>query len=524
MRLENARLIHPYTEQRIRSFHIGNRNALVVIENSDAMPVAMIARMGRAAAGQVVEQIEQRVKDRRTPGIQGRLGNREINATTAQAIVRALANGISGPGAQQQNMLNRSPGAINEPIGAPGQPAGSIAETAFGHGPIGAGTSFQLNRQTGREGSVAFWSRSATTSFNGTDGGMSLNGDVDTRMFGADYARNSWILGVAVGNSHGVGDYRGEGAGRLESSVRGFYPWVGYRPTERISVWAVSGYGTGHIRLQAERGTPIETPMSMAMVASGARGQLTSPRPDGFSLAFKTDSLWVGTNTHAVSGQSGRLAAANASVSRVRTGIEATRPTRLGEHTTLVSNLELALRHDMGDAETGTGMDVGAGITLADQRTSLSINVQMRTLMVHQVEDFQERGFAVSISYDPTPGTPTGLMATVSPTWGGDATMNGQALWNQSASQMTPMDPTSNGSGINSEIGYGLPVGRRLVGTPTMGIRQSVYGRVYHLGYNLATLTHEGLSLQAEIDAQRRQIRGLDGIDHSIGARTTIGW
>ena len=47
---------------------------------------------------------------------------------------------------------------------------------------------------------------------------------------------------------------------------------------------------------------------------------------------------------------------------------------------------------DGGDAETGAGMDVGAGLVVSDSSTGLAVDVRVRLLLVHQAEGFSERG------------------------------------------------------------------------------------------------------------------------------------
>ena len=84
----------------------------------------------------------------------------------------------------------------------------------------------------------------------------------------------------------------------------------------------------------------------------------------------------------------------------------------------LTPSVELGLRHDGGDAETGAGMDVGAGLIVSDRASGLSVDVRVRTLLVHQAEGFSERGMAVSLSYSPTSSTPFGFTAQVAPSWG----------------------------------------------------------------------------------------------------------
>ena len=63
------------------------------------------------------------------------------------------------------------------------------------------------------------------------------------------------------------------------------------------------------------------------------------------------------------------------------------------------------------------------------------------------------------------------------------------ALWGRNT--MTGLGAAGPGSGnrLDGELGYALPVGRRLVGTPGFGITTSEYGRDYRLGYSLSVLS-----------------------------------
>ena len=95
----------------------------------------------------------------------------------------------------------------------------------------------------------------------------------------------------------------------------------------------------------------------------------------------------------------------------------------------LAPSVEVGLRHDGGDAETGAGIDVGAGVMLADMATGLAVDLRVRTLLVHQTAGSSEHGMAVSFSYNPRPSTPMGFTARVAPSWGGQATSGAQELW-----------------------------------------------------------------------------------------------
>ena len=94
-------------------------------------------------------------------------------------------------------------------------------------------------------------------------------------------------------------------------------------------------------------------------------------------------------------------------MTRLRTALEGSRDFILGGGPlSLTPSVEVGLRRDGGDAETGAGMDVGGGLASSDTVTGLSLDVRVRTLVVHQAEGFNEHGMSLSFGWDPTPSTP----------------------------------------------------------------------------------------------------------------------
>ena len=87
---------------------------------------------------------------------------------------------------------------------------------------------------------------------------------------------------------------------------------------------------------------------------------------------------------------------------------------------------------------------------------------------------------AVSISYDRTPSTPLGLTARFAPAWGGDAMSGAEALWGRDTMGGMGMGGGSMlagaGNRLDTEVGYGLPVGSRFVGTPRTGLTCTTNG------------------------------------------------
>ena len=414
------------------------------------------------------------------------------------------------------------------PAGGPpgldgGLNGGGFLQMGLGGGDLLTGSDFAMNRES-RGGILSFWSRGAQSRFSGREGALSLGGDVRTTMFGADYARGPVVAGLSLSNSRGLGEYAGVAGGQVASSVTGLYPWLGYKMTERVTVWGVAGYGTGGLLLTPDSGQALESGLSMAMAAAGTRGALVAGGASGFELAFKADALWVGTAIDGVDGPAGRLKATDAAVTRFRTGLEGSRAYTLGGRLSLTPSVEVGLRHDGGDAETGAGMDVGAGLIVSDAGTGLAVDVRVRTLLVHQDENFSERGVAVSLSYNPTPSTPLGFTARVAPSWGGQAMSGTEALWGRETMAGMAHGGVAQGNRLDGEVGYGLPVGSRFVGTPRVGFSTSEYGQDYRVGYGLGVLDRESMNFELGVEAQRRNSPVLGGPSNGLLGRATLGW
>ena len=545
------------------SGQITDATATGTITNHDALPAALVARFGRTAALHVVEQVEERVNAPRAPGFDGRVAGREINRDMGRDValdfVRQLGGGygrheqaagsaMTAAGGTDPRLGNGGMTSSLGPQDRSGAPMGSGSmqglhpaqayEHSMGMG-LGRnrlleGSSFALNRATSNGGVLSFWSRSASSQFYGQDGALALNGDVRSTMFGADYSKGRMITGVSLAHSRGLGSYAGVDTGQMTSAVTGLYPWIGYKASERVTVWTVTGYGAGGLMLNPSAGTPIETGLSMAMAAGGGRGEILGDG-EGFALAVKADALWVGTRTQAANGVGGKLKATSAAVNRVRTAIEGSQNIKIAKRMALTPSMEIGIRQDGGDAETGRGIDLGAGLLLADGVSGLAVDIRARRLLVHQAEGFAEHGMSISVSYNPTPSTPLGFSARVSPAWGGDAMSGAEALWGRET--MGGMGSNhllgSGGNRLDTEVGYGLPIGARFVGTPRVGLRTSEYGRDYRIGYAVSALEQGAINLQLGIDAERResamlyglgQARERSGADQRVIGTVSLGW
>ena len=116
------------------------------------------------------------------------------------------------------------------------------------------------------------------------------------------------------------------------------------------------------------------------------------------------------------------------------------------------------------------------------------------------------------------------LTARVAPSWGGEAASGAEALWGRETMAGIAHGGVADGTRLDAEVGYGLPVGSRFVGTPTVGVGTSAYGRDYRLGYRLGALGGAGTTVEFGVDAQRRESPLVGGTDHAARAQATVGW
>ena len=158
-------------------------------------------------------------------------------------------------------------------------------------------------------------------------------------------------------------------------------------------------------------------------------------------------------------------------------------------------SLELGLRHDGGDAETGTGIEAGAGVRYAG--AGVTVEGSVRTLLTHEAEGYREWGASGAVRIDPGESG-RGLSLTLAPTWGA-ASSGAEQLWGMSdARALSPAGGYEAGRSFEAELGYGLGLGR-LPGTvtPYAGLSFGEAGaRAWRTGARWAVAPGASISLE----------------------------
>ena len=211
----------------------------------------------------------------------------------------------------------------------------------------------------------------------------------------------------------------------------------------------------GTLKADAHRATDerYTTDIDMRMGALGVRGEVVSPKaPGGFAVNVKSDAFWVRMDSDAVASEDGNLHASQTDASRVRLVLEGSRAVELDEGT-LTPSLELGLRHDGGDAETGTGLEAGAGLRYA--AGALTIGAQVRTLVAHEASGYEEWGVSGSVRLDPG-ASGRGLSLKLAPVFGAPSS-GVEHLWSaRDAAGLVGTEDFEAERRLEAELGYGI--------------------------------------------------------------------
>ena len=332
-------------------------------------------------------------------------------------------------------------------------------------------SAFHLSSGGGEAAEPAFttWGRVSMSGFEAEVDDVTMDGDVTTGHIGFDAEWERVLAGVMVSQSTGEGDYRlsaeqGGDAGSVKSSLTGVYPYARLALSGRMSAWALAGAGSGELTLTQEGGKPMPTDIAMRMGAVGVKGQvLDGTGASGVALNVKSDAMWVGTKSE----RTHDMVATEGDVTRLRLIVEGERSFEVASGATFTPSAQLGVRHDGGDAETGTGVEVGAGLRYTVG--AVTIEAQARTLLAHEASGYEEWGMSGAVRV--TPGASgRGLTLSIAPAWGQTGSA-AERLWSAHDASALGSDSKFDATRrLEVDAGYGLGLAHgRGVLTPYAG-------------------------------------------------------
>ena len=526
---------------------LADGEAVGTITNSDPLQKMWLSRFGRTVASHVTDAVSDRLANPLT-GAQVTVGGQRVDLAQTEdggaLLVQTLTAVARVLGASEGPEPGGDPGSGPGRAGAGGWPGTGLGvrqPPALNSAPareisgreLLLGSAFHLAREGDGGGpGLAAWGRVTVGGFDGEapaeKGTVRIDGDVTTGILGADAEWNRLLAGVAISVSEGEGTFAQPGvdSGTIESTMTVVSPYARLALTERVSAWGLAGWGTGDMTIvQAanDRGQPervTRTDLEMRLAAVGGRGALLeADEAGGIDLALKADAFYVETESEAVSNEGSTTGVA----SRVRLALEGGRAFDMGDGATLRPSLELGLRHDGGDAETGTGVEVGGRIRYADAGSGLTVEANARTLVAHEDSGYREWGAGGSVRLDPG-ASGRGLSLSLAPVWGTPSS-GVERLWSaRDAAGLAPGGEFEAERRLEGELGYGLAAfGGAFTGTPNIGFGLSDNARDYRLGWRLTSAVPGDPGFEVSLDATRREAAN-ENAEHGAMLRAVIRW
>ena len=512
-----------------------------------------LPRFGRTVAQQVVEQVSRRFQQSSQPGLEVSVAGEQLTNRGPWEEEQAIMAKLLGFETVSEGQLVKG----TEFAFSPSQQHDEQHDEGNGEGE-GEGD--------GNGEGLAFWGGGELGSFNGQQDAISLSGDVTTALVGAHWQRQRWQAGAALSHSWGRGSYEegsSGGEGEINSTLTGLFPYGRYALNDHLNFWGVVGHGWGHLSLFPEGGEQQSTSIEMTMGAMGLDGLLLDGGGSGLTIRSTADALLLGVNSE----ETEDLEGIQGEVSRLRLGLEAERPFPLSPGGAfLTPSLELALRQDGGDAETGFGLDLAAALIWSDPLRGMEVELRGHTLLSHgdaafheqglaasmlwsdplpgvEVElgghtlrnhgdqAFHEKGLAASLSWDPDPSSPLGPSLSLSQSMGASASSGGNNDALLTATAWPELETsTSSSAGEDHQfaatMGYGFLTYRdALLITPKLGVALSGDGATTTLGFSLAPYSQQGDGHPWEVVLERRHSNGSSDdptTQHSLDLRFSL--
>ncbi len=381
-------------------------------------------------------------------------------------------------------------------------------------------SSFALPLATG---DLMFWGTGQYRNLSGRNEAVTWAGDV----FGAHVGVDGWIAPEVLGGlmlswSKSTFSYTdqlsGEPAlkGTHKSRMTGIHPYVGWVLPNDLNMWASAGYSWGELEIDDEQAGLAHSDMRMLMLAFGGSGQLAATDaliPGGENrLRLKGDAIFERLD---VSGDGTLIDPRTTNTHRLRFVLEGSHDQTLSSTASLVSSLELGVRHDGGDGLTGFGLELGGGIKYVDRSRGLTVAANARRLVAHQA-DLSEWDGDFSILLDPRVDG-RGPFFSMAAAY--DATSSGvPQLWSQGMTGAIGNDG-AQGARIEAEVGYGTGLGGGLLTTYGGVSFMDGGARDYRLGSRFTIAP----SLDTSLEVTRREPAGGKA-KHGVGLQLQLRW
>ena len=384
-----------------------------------------------------------------------------------------------------------------------------------------ANSSFVLPlNASGGGSSSTLWGTGGYRDFDGGDSdSLRYDGDVVSANIGWDTRLSADLLaGISVQWAQGSVDYTDSSNvdGKSKTTLTSINPYVGWQGAGDLSLWATAGYGWGEIEVNDSAVDEEDSDLTQQMVAAGVSGPLMASADGSMSLRLKAETAFTWADVDG----SGTLESMDLNANRQRLLVEGSHVRQLASGATFTPSVELGVRHDGGDGDTGSSIETGAAMRYANPESGLTVEGRVHTLLNHS-DDYDEWGVSGLVRLDPgTSGL--GLALSIRPSIG-PTTSGAQQLWESNVAEVLESNRPAR-EHLNARIAYGMVAngwsGLQGVLTPYTDLSLSGEG-ARHL--SLGGSFDIGTALQMSLEGVHSR-PALGAISHSIMLRGTLNW
>ena len=311
---------------------------------------------------------------------------------------------------------------------------------------------------TGGGSSLAFWGSGEYLNFSGDGGGLDWNGDLSGAQLGLDVRlRDDMLVGVALAWLESEVDYKGAiaglGEGAYSVDINSAHPYIGWS-SGGLDWWATVGYGEGELEITAqETGMPLQ-PKSDIDMQTVSVGSSLSLHAGATTLRLKSEVAQSQVEVEGNQKAGGAVGELEVDASRIRVAVEVGRSRKLDGGRVFEPSVEVAMRYDGGDGETGGGAEVGGGLRYDNPARRFTVDGRVRALLGHG-GGYEEWGVSGTMRVA-SGADGQGASFSVSPGYG-DSGSGIQELWRQGLADDDAATTTDDyAMRLDARVGYGF--------------------------------------------------------------------
>ena len=367
-------------------------------------------------------------------------------------------------------------------------------------------------------GGFTFWGQGFQHDMSMDDSAINFDGKMTGGIIGIDTTALApgLLVGLSMSMANSDLTYReGTLTGQHNTELSGYHPYFGWQVNDKVHLWGSYGRDTGEVEVTlADLSSRYERDVELTSWALGGYGNLyakTSAEGDVTRLGFIGNAVLSEMEEDGANGIA-------VDAGRLRLGVELShdRALTVGR---LDSSVAMSLRHDTGDALTGSGVELGGGLKLLMNR-GLELEVAARSLLAHN-DNMNEWGLSGSVAWHAGRAAGQGLSVSFRPQWGTTHSRD-QQFWEAGGSLYNQQGPAARAAAsYNLELAYGIPLSQATDRLLTLHSRNHRYAGDLTLALGFDLQVNQHLSAGYEAVQGGSPSGGLNGFNGLNGGLPT---